>query len=113
MAAFPLPAGPLPGTFVILAAELEALLAIQRRYERLVAFLGAKTVETSLSRGHSSEFPNPDPWIMGYSIETEHDGCYRFQVLAEGPDRDDAIDRGLDAWDRDVAEWCAADVDED
>lgn len=105
--------GPLPGTFLVPAAELDALLAKERQMERLLAFLGQTSVETSFSRGHSSVYPVPDPWIVGYSIETEHDGCYRFERLAEGPDRDDVLARGLDAWDKTLLGWQGAEIEED
>lgn len=106
--------GPLPGTFLIPAAELDALLTKERQLERLLGFLGAKVVETSLTRGHESEYPKPDPWVMGYSIESgDERGCFRFVRLAEGTDRDAVIAQGLDAWDKVLAEWSEAEIEED
>ena len=83
--------------------ELTGLLVASDRLTRLVEFLGVTYLETSFCRRHNST--GPDPWVMGYSIETEHRGCYRFVELASGPEWEETLDAGLAAWDEECAAY--------
>lgn len=115
--------GPLPGTYVIAAEDLAALLADHHRLDRVAAFLRSGGVDTSISTVHDGsmhEEPEAqnDPhgqwnsrrWSMGFSIETEHDGCYRWVSLATGRDFRDTVDRGLANWDEHGIDWCLQDA---
>jgi hypothetical protein len=121
-----LPPGPLPATFIIPAEELAALLADRERLERLDAFVRYGGVETSVGTSHAPEMHeepeaatdphgewNSRQYVLGYNIETEHRGCYRFHVLAKGREWRETLDRGLAAWDKDRATWDGAEIEED
>lgn len=112
--------GPLPATFIVPAEELDALLRDSERLDRLAEFLSVGSVETSLATIHDGDLPNqPEAqslgddadrwstrrWVIGYSIETEHRGCYRFETLATGRDFRATVDAGLAAWVAETARW--------
>lgn len=74
-------------------AELEAQLAAESSLLNwLEDFLQAGS-EHAVSTRHESEYRSEDdpryrnPFSVGYEVETEHRGCYRWQELSKGEKR--------------------------